>query len=143
MIRSVVIAAAVVTMGACATDDGQRTSSAEQDVTTQTCTPTYDPAPPPKGGYLFCTVHAYDGNTYVVHSSEADCTACGVVLNHELCVENNYPSTLVYCSGNHGPGGAGGPGGGTSGDPCSAYGVNCSERADGTCVCPHLVPPPV
>src|SRR4051812_7396756 len=100
--------AMAMAMAACATDEAQNTSSLDQDVTTQTCTPTYDPAPAPKGGYLFCTVHAFNGSTYFVHSTEADCV-CGAVLNHELCVEYNYPEDLAYC--NHNPLGGGGGGG--------------------------------
>jgi hypothetical protein len=122
-------------MAACATtgsDEDQSTSSVEQDVATQTCTPIY--APPPKGGYLSCTVHAYNGSTYSVRASEADCSACGAVLNHELCVENNYPADLFYC--NHTPiGGGGGGGTGGGGDPCSVLGPSCYQEASGRCNC--------
>ena len=134
--KIVMMTVMVAAMAACATtgtDDEQTTSTLEQDVTTQTCTPIY--APPPKGGYLVCSVHAYNGVTYQVNASESDCIACGAVVNHELCVENNYPADLVYC--NHSPLGGGGGGGGTggTGDPCSALGPSCYQEASGRCNC--------
>ena len=134
MVKSVVITAWVVAMGACATNgsDQSATSVAEQDVTSQTCTPTS--APPPKGGYLFCEVDAYDGNTYDVHVPQSDCV-CGPVLNHDLCVEYNYPSTLVYCNPHPLGGGGGGGGTGGGGDPCSALGPSCYQEASGRCNC--------
>lgn len=134
------IAASMVVLGlfGCATQEDQNTSSLEQDVTQQTCTPVYDPSPPSHGGYIECRVVAYNGVTYLVHSSEADCTSCGVVLNHELCVENNYPDDLIYCHP-HGPGGGGGGTPDVPGDPCSTFGTGCYQAASGHCMCPiHL-----
>lgn len=134
MTRIVVTMVMAVAMAGCATDEGQNTSSLDQDVTTQTCTPTY--APPPKGGYLFCTVHAYNGSTYWVHAAtETECTACGVIVNHDLCVEYDYPADLAYCTRNPGPGGGGGGTGDTGGDPCSALGPSCYQEASGRCNC--------
>lgn len=134
--KIVIVSVMAAALAACATtaaDEDQTTSSMEEDVTSQTCTPVY--APPPKGGYLVCSVHAYNGVTYPVDASLADCTACGAILNHELCVEYNYPPDLAYC--NHSPigGGGGGAGGGGGGDPCSALGPSCYQEASGRCNC--------